>query len=352
MCEVADFVSKMLRWYDGNARKLPWRIPPASAERADPYAVWLSEIMLQQTQVATVIPYFTAFLRRWPDICALASAKDSDVMGAWAGLGYYSRARNLLKCARVVCNDHGGVFPADEAALRALPGIGPYTAAAIAAIAFGQAATVVDGNIERVMARVMAVTTPLPAAKPALRAHAARLTPPRRAGDYAQALMDLGATVCTPRAPDCAACPVRGCCRAYDTGLEAELPRRQAKPAKPTRIGAVYLARRHDGAILLETRPPRGLLAGMQALPSTDWTEAAPPDAPPLRALWQPTPMPVRHVFTHFNLILTVFVAQVDDDRSPERGSFVLRADPQELPSVMRKALQNGLAHLCDIAEA
>ena len=325
----------LLAWYDRAARPLPWRLPPGQAGRANPYHVWLSEIMLQQTTVAAVKPYFTAFLARWPSVVALAAAEDADVMAAWAGLGYYARARNLLACARAV-GAMGGIFPQAEADLRKLPGIGPYTAAAIAAIAFDIPATVVDGNVERVVARRFAVQTPLPAAKPALIAHAASLTPQYRPGDYAQAMMDLGATICTPRSPKCEICPWAHCCKARAQGIEASLPAKTPKAPRPRWLGHAYAAFNAQGEVLLETRPPKGLLGGMLALPCSDWGEAPAPN-PPLVAQWHILNTPVRHVFTHFELHLTVHWAMTD--ATPGRGRFTPIPAATDLPSVMRKAL-------------
>ena len=242
---------------------MPWRVAPAdkkAGQRPDPYAVWMSEIMLQQTTVAAVTAYFQRFMARWPTVVDLARAEDADVMGEWAGLGYYARARNLLKCARAVLADHGGTFPPDHAALLKLPGIGPYTAAAISSIAFDQLYVVVDGNVERVMARMFDEHTPLPAAKPILTSHAEKLTPKDRPGDYAQAVMDLGATICSPKSPACGICPWRDPCKARIAGTAPGLPKKTPKKAKPVRHGTVYLAQRHDGAWLLETRPDSGLL--------------------------------------------------------------------------------------------
>ena len=300
---VAAFQSALLAWYDAGARVLPWRSPPG-APLADPYRVWLSEIMLQQTTVATVIPYFEAFTTRWPTVVALAGAADAEVMQAWAGLGYYTRARNLLACARVVA---GNGFPISEVGLRALPGVGAYTAAAVASIAFGEAAVVVDGNIERVMARLFAVETPIPAARPILRVNAAALTPDVRPGDHAQALMDLGATICTPRSPDCGRCPVRQWCSALATGDPARFPVRAAKVARPVRFGTAYWLEA-GGEVLLVTRPGKGLLGGMLGLPTTDWSDAPTAD-PPAVADWRVLAEPVRHVFTHFELRLLVAAA-------------------------------------------
>ncbi|WP_095588705.1 A/G-specific adenine glycosylase [Actibacterium ureilyticum] len=335
----------LLTWYDAHARDLPWRVGPADRRAGvapDPYRVWLSEIMLQQTTVAAVMDYFTKFTTLWPSVDALAAAHDPDVMAAWAGLGYYARARNLLKCARVVAQDHGGVFPTDHDALLALPGIGPYTAAAISAIAFDRPATVVDGNVERVMARFHAEETPLPRAKPILTELAAALTPAERPGDYAQAVMDLGATICTPRNPACGICPLITDCAARAQGIAADLPRKEPKAPKPIRFGAIYLAQRGDGAWLLERRPEKGLLGGMLGWPGTDWRTDAPPAQPPLGANWTPLPEEVRHTFTHFHLRLSVHVAQVADTPAPD-GLFwapLRQFRAADLPTVMRKAYQ------------
>ncbi len=259
-------------------------------------------------------------------------------MGEWAGLGYYARARNLLKGARAVVAEHGGRFPDTREGLLTLPGVGPYTASAVAAIAFDRPETVVDGNVERVMARVFRVETPLPAAKAELTAHAARLTPRERPGDYAQAVMDLGATICTPRSPACGICPWMEACRARAAGVQAELPAKAAKKAKPVRFGIAYLARREDGAWLVETRPDRGLLGGMTGWPGTEWGEAAPKDAPPVEAEWRDPGGEVRHTFTHFHLALALRVAEVPLDATAERGAFRPDLRRSELPTVMRKA--------------
>lgn len=339
----ADHSASLLEWYDRHARALPWRVPPAQSVagvRPDPYRVWLSEVMLQQTTVAAVRDYFHRFTTRWPTVQDLAAAADADVMAEWAGLGYYARARNLLKCARVVVADHGGQFPDTAEGLASLPGIGPYTSAAIAAIAFGRSETVVDGNVERVMARLHDLHTPLPTAKPELTARAAVLTPQDRPGDYAQAVMDLGATICTPRNPACGLCPWRAPCAARQSGTAAELPKKLPKKRKPTRLGIAYIARRVDGAYLLERRPDSGLLGGMLGWPGTDWTEDTPQDAPPMRAEWKALPSEARHTFTHFHLRLVVKTALVPMGRNPERGAFIDAEDfdPGDLPTVMRKA--------------
>ncbi len=335
---VGGRAGALLAWYDVNARDLPWRVLPgarARGDRADPYRVWLSEVMLQQTTVAAVKDYFVRFTARWPSVQALAAAEDGEVMAEWAGLGYYARARNLLACARAVAALGG--FPSDLRGLRALPGIGPYTAAAIAAIAFAAPEVVVDGNVERVMARLFAEETPLPLAKPALIARAAGLTPVLRPGDYAQAVMDLGATICTPRNPACGICPWRQGCRGRALGIAASLPRKLAKAVKPTRRGTVWLARRADGAMLVERRPDRGLLGGTLGFPGAGWDGV--PGLAPLEADWLALGK-VRHSFTHFHLDLEVNLARVPQSAAPLRGEF-LGANlfsPQDLPTLMRKA--------------
>ena len=305
----------LLDWYDRHHRDMPWRVPPAARKagaRPDPYHVWLSEVMLQQTTVAAVEGHFRRFTSLWPDVHALAAAPDERVMEAWAGLGYYARARNLLKCARVVSDELGGAFPDTEEGLRALPGIGPYTAAAIAAIAFDRAAAVVDGNVERVMARLHAEETPLPDAKPVLTAHAAALTPQDRPGDYAQAVMDLGATICTPRRPACVLCPLRLGCAAHAAGMAETLPRKAPKQAKPVRRAIAWAGFDAAGQVLTVRRPPRGLLGGMLALPATAFSSRSgvPEDVPPCVADWQARGE-VRHTFTHFHLIMEVRAGRV-----------------------------------------
>ena len=323
--------AKLLGWYDRHARILPWRTPPGHG-RSDPYRVWLSEVMLQQTTVAAVKAYFERFTSLWPTVHDLAAAEDAQVMAEWAGLGYYARARNLIACARAVAAL--GAFPDTREGLAALPGIGPYTSAAIAAIAFDRAETVVDGNVERVTARLFAVPTPLPAAKPELVAQAARLTPARRPGDFAQAMMDLGATICTPRSPACGICPLIDECAARAQGIAADLPRKAPKKPKPQRHGQVWIGFT-GSAVLVETRPDKGLLGGTLAFPSSGWDGSDLP--PPAAADWQQSGI-VRHVFTHFALDLTVFTAPIAD--TPRRGRLMPLAafDPAALPGLMRKA--------------
>lgn len=334
--ETAPHITnKILAHYDAHARVLPWRSPPG-APSPDPYRVWLSEVMLQQTTVAAVKGYFDRFTTRWPTVDALASADDADVMAEWAGLGYYARARNLLACARVVAGEMGSAFPDTEDGLRQLPGIGPYTAAAIAAIAFGRRAVVVDGNVERVITRLHALETPLPEAKSQIGTLTDRMTPDSRAGDFAQAMMDLGATICTPRKPTCAICPVASHCKGR---TEAErFPVKRPKAAKPERTGTAWWIER-GGAVLLVRRPDKGLLGGMRALPGCDWrgTGVAPAwtgNREPLGA--------VVHVFTHFRLTLSVERASVDGVDPDIAGEWwpIDRLHEAGLPTVFAKAAQ------------
>ncbi|MEM6974189.1 MAG: A/G-specific adenine glycosylase [Pseudomonadota bacterium] len=341
-----SIAARLLSWYDRHARRMPWRVGPADKARGvrpDPYRTWLSEVMLQQTTVATVTPRFDAFLALWPTVEALAAAPREDVLAEWAGLGYYARARNLHACAGVVASTHGGRFPDTEEGLRALPGVGAYTAAAVAAIAFDRPATVVDGNVERVVARLFAVSEPMPAAKPRLAALAATLTPERRPGDHAQAMMDLGATVCTPRKPACAICPVVDLCAGRRAGVAADLPAKTRKPAKPTRRGVAYVAFDMAGCVGTVIRPETGLLAGMRALPTTAWCETpalapAPAPAPPIAADWVEAGG-ITHVFTHFRLELTVMTTRVPSVAAPMPVEAALNA----MPTVFRKALEKAL---------
>jgi A/G-specific adenine glycosylase len=334
----------LLGWYDRHRRRLPWRAGPG--EPADPYRIWLSEIMLQQTTVGVVIPFFLRFLARWPDVEALAAASLDDVLRVWAGLGYYARARNLHRCAQMVIERYGGRFPSDPGELRKLPGIGDYTAGAIAAIAFGQAEVAVDGNVERVIARLRGIETPLPRAKAEIRQHARDLLPSDRAGDFAQAMMDLGATLCTPKSPDCLLCPWNSRCKGLAVGIAESLPRKAPKRARPVRYGTVFWMERGDGAVLLRRRPETGLLGGMMELPSTDWLPA-PADAnaeAPLRAEWKKLSRRVEHGFTHFQLVLDIWRAsRIDTGELLADGDYrwVSRVDlaGEALPSVMRKVV-------------
>jgi A/G-specific adenine glycosylase len=341
---------QLLAWYDRHARVLPWRARPG--ERADPYRVWLSEIMLQQTTVVTVGPYFRDFLARWPRVRDLAAADLDAVLHGWQGLGYYARARNLHRCARVVSSELDGRFPDDEDGLRRLPGVGPYTAAAIAAIAFGRKATVMDGNVERVIARLFRVATPLPKAKPELRKLAGSLTPEERPGDYAQAIMDLGAAICLPRKPKCMLCPWAEACVARRAGDAESLPMKAAKPERPKKHGVVFWAWRGDGAILLRRRPENGLLGGLMEVPSTEWrakpwTIAEATAAAPLKASWRPLDGIVRHGFTHFELELLLVVGQARD--RGDGGDVwcpVDRLSDYALPTLMKKVVHHALVRL------
>ncbi|AQR62584.1 A/G-specific adenine glycosylase [Brevundimonas sp. LM2] len=324
----------LLDWYDAHARTLPWRAARGAVKRTDPYRVWLSEVMLQQTTVPHATPYFERFIARWPTVNDLAAVEDGDLMAAWAGLGYYARARNLKACARAVAGDHGGVFPDTEAGLLALPGVGAYTAAAVAAIAFDRPANVVDGNVERVVSRLFAVQTPLPAARPELKRLAGTLVADDRPGDWAQALMDLGSTVCRPKSPLCLMCPVSGFCAARAEGQPDLYPIKAAKAARPHRQGIAWVLRDGLGRVALVRRPDKGLLGGMVGLPTGDWREGEPDATPPVAADWVDAGA-VEHVFTHFSLTLGVRVAQGSGDFLWTSEAEALSA----LPTVFAKAL-------------
>lgn len=341
-----DDVSRLLlAWYDRHARDLPWRARPG-APPPDPYRVWLSEVMLQQTTVAAVKGYFAEFTRRWPTVAALAAAPEGEVMAAWAGLGYYARARNLLACARVVAGG-GGIFPQTEPELRALPGLGAYTAAAVAAIAFGQRAVVVDANVERVVARLFAVAEPLPGARPAIRRHADAITPDTRPGDFAQGMMDLGATICTARSPRCLLCPVAALCDARAGGAPEQYPFKAPKKLRPLRQGRTFWIAR-EGQVWLVRRPGSGMLGGMRALPDDGWSARGDGSAePPLAGRWEPGGV-VAHGFTHFGLDLHVMVYRGNalplQDNLPGEWWPLDRIDQAGLPTLFAKAARLALA--------
>ena len=333
----------LLGWYDAHARRLPWRARPG-APTQDPYRVWLSEVMLQQTTVAAVGKYYARFLELWPTVGALAAAEESAVMAEWAGLGYYARARNLIAAARAVAAA-GGAFPDSEEGLRALPGLGAYTAAAVAAIAFDRRAVVVDANVERVVARLFLIETPLPAARPAIRAAAGAITPHSRPGDFAQAMMDLGATICTPRRPRCLLCPLAAPCRARAGGDPEALPVKPAKKAKPQRTGTAYWIER-DGQVWLVTRAAKGMLGAMRALPDDGWAARRDGDeVPPIAARWEAMGR-VMHSFTHFDLELQLMRAASADTSALNDGEWwpVERIESAGLPTVFAKAARLALA--------
>ncbi|MBB3392485.1 A/G-specific adenine glycosylase [Rhizobium sp. BK275] len=343
----APTASLLLEWYDRHHRDLPWRVSPPMAKRgikADPYRVWLSEVMLQQTTVPAVKPYFANFLAKWPSVIDLAKAPSEEVMAAWAGLGYYARARNLKKCAEAVASEYGGIFPDSEEGLKSLPGIGDYTAAAVAAIAFNRQAAVMDGNVERVISRLYAIATPLPAAKPLMRQKVALLTPADRPGDFAQAMMDLGATICTPKRPACSLCPFNGSCEALRLHDPDQFPVKAAKKEKPIRRGAAFVAVTSEGEILLRRRVESGLLGGMTEIPTTAWTARqdgeTSAEAAPFEAGWESAGT-VTHVFTHFELRLSIFRAAIPAPVQTNDGWWepVTNLEAQALPTIMKKAI-------------
>lgn len=344
---VSDLSTTLLKWYDVHAREMPWRVSPQDRAKGvlpNPYSVWLSEIMLQQTTVATVKDYYLKFIRLWPTIQDLSIASEEDVLRAWAGLGYYSRARNLKKCADIIVKDYAGEFPTDLAALRALPGIGDYTSAAIASIAFDVEAAVVDGNVERVFSRLFVIDTPLPAAKPAIKAKVATNLDQQRPGDFAQATMDLGATICSPKKPACMHCPLRDHCKALATIDPETLPVKVPKKERPKRVGAAFVAISSTRSIIVEKRPSTGLLAAMTQVPTSNWNSRIDGEtsvaAAPFEADWQHCGS-VTHIFTHFELELTVWRA--NDVQSQAHGQRWVAFDDaadEALPTVMKKAIE------------
>jgi A/G-specific adenine glycosylase len=335
---------KLLDWYDAHARVLPWRA--VSPARMDPYKVWLSEIMLQQTTVAAVKDYFLKFTTLWPTVIDLAAAPREDVLKAWAGLGYYARARNLHTCAQTIVDKFDGQFPDTVDELLSLPGVGPYTAGAIAAIAYDKPFAAVDGNVERVISRLDAIEIPLPQSKPLIKSRAQSLMPMARAGDFVQALMDLGATICTPKSPNCLICPWHDDCKARKLGIAATLPRKLPKQALPTRKGHAFLVENERGEILLRSRPDKGLLGGMTEVPGSAWESDLPDMIPPFETQWRKRSGVVTHTFTHFHLEVTVWVGDVKDDipfAPTHRWVKRSQLPGEALPTVMRKILAHGL---------
>lgn len=343
------FNTKLLKWYDTHARPMPWRIMPSDSKNGafqDPYFTWLSEVMLQQTQVATVREYFLKFTTKWPTVHDLAAADTEDVMKAWAGLGYYSRARNLKKCADLIVTEYEGVFPSNIEELKKLPGIGDYTASAIASIAFGKAVPVVDGNVERVVTRLNCIATPIPEAKPQIREITESLLSKTRAGDFAQAMMDLGATLCTPKKPTCSLCPVNNICNAYANDTMQNYPVKLPKKTKPTRKGAAFVIFNSSGAVYLQKRIPSGLLGGMSEVPTTGWNSNQDGmtgiEAAPFIAEWE-TRKPIRHTFTHFHLELEVWTVRNEVALDNGWWSAMDEVAEEALPTVFKKVISSAL---------
>ena len=336
--EIAD---RTLKWYDSNARDLPWRVPPSQSKagiKPNTYHVWLSEIMLQQTTVKAVKPYYDVFTKKWPSIKKLALAKDDEIMAAWAGLGYYSRARNLIKCARIIVRDYDSTFPQEEKLLLKLPGIGPYTAAAIRAIAFNKEANVIDGNIDRTITRLFAIITPISLSKNKIKLHAASIIPKSRFGDYAQALMDLGSQICTPKNPKCIICPIKSKCCSFKKGITNIIPYALKKKPKPIRYGYVFVIFTQNNTILLERRPSSGIFGGMLAFPCTDWKESNEVNLiPPFRANWNILNQTVYHTFSHFHLELKIVRSVVNNPPGEYLERSLKTFSPKSLPTLMRK---------------
>ncbi|MGJ8559766.1 MAG: A/G-specific adenine glycosylase [Litorimonas sp.] len=340
--QIIEMRTALLRWYDQQGRTLPWRVRPedrANGVTPNPYAVWLSEVMLQQTTIPHGTPYWFKFLALYPTVEDLAAAPLDDVLTHWAGLGYYARARNLHKCAIMVATDFGGTFPGTKAELLTLPGIGDYTASTIAAICFDQPTNIVDGNVERVISRLHRVQEPLPKAKTFIKSLAQELADPTRPGDYGQAVMDLGATVCTPRSPACDICPWTKWCEAFAADDQTAFPKKTPKKKQPVRLGSAYVMMRGD-AVWLRRRPLEGLLGGMMEVPTSNWADTMPPVEPPMEAEWSRSPAPVKHVFTHFELRLDVYCVQIDRDPDGEgRWVSIEALSTVALPSLFKKVL-------------
>ena len=342
-----EIATKILAWYDQNARSLPWRISPAKIKegfKPDPYEVWLSEIMLQQTTVKTVIPYFQNFITLWPTLFDLSKAQDYEILEAWAGLGYYRRASNLIKCASLLCKKFHCNFPTEEAELRKLPGVGNYTAAAISAIAFNNRSVVIDGNVERVISRLFAIQTPIRKSKNTIKNFAEELTPSHRVGDYSQSIMDLGALICKPKNPKCSLCPIKSFCSAYKKDLVSVIPRKEKKKLRPLRLGFAFLALTNSNEFLTLRRPAQGLLGGMIALPCSEWLEKKLPTfSPPFEAKWEPVEMSVKHSFTHFDIQLKIVKGYISKVPKIYEQQPIATIDLEKFPTLFKKVLIKGL---------
>ena len=347
MSNNTKIAQTILKWYDKNARALPWRVPPKDLKRGlkpNPYHVWLSEIMLQQTQVTVAKSYFEFFLLKWPTIRNLATAKDEEIMGAWAGLGYYRRARNLIKCAKIIVEDYDATFPQDEKVLLSLPGVGSYTAAAIQSIAFDKKATVIDGNINRIISRLFAIALPITLSHKKIKLYAELITPMRRFGDYAQALMDLGSEICTPKNPKCSSCPLKKTCQSFRKGLSNLIPSPIEKKIKPIKYGYAFVTLTDDNSIILETRPDEGLLGGMLCFPSSQWTETKNlAFTPPFDSNWHILNEPVEHIFSHFRLKLVIAIGNIKTSPLGYVKKPLKTFDRKSLPTLMRKIYDVGI---------
>ena len=349
MPNVITIAPRLLNWYDKNGRKLAWRVSPAESLngiKADPYHIWLSEIMLQQTTVRAVEPYFKSFLLKWPTVKDLAAAKDEDILEAWAGLGYYRRAHNLIKCARMVINVYDGLFPQEEKLLLQLPGIGSYTSAAIRSIGFNKKSTVVDGNISRIISRLFAINTPISTSQKTIKIRASNLVPSTRFSDYAQALMDLGSLICTPRKPNCVKCPIKEVCKSYIKGIETLIPHSAKKKVKPIKYGYVFVTINKNNNFILERRPEKGLLGGMLCFPSSEWKNSKDVEFnPPFSANWETLNEPVIHIFSHFTLSLTIALSSISFAPKGYLNRPLENFNRESLPSLMRKVFDIAKTH-------